>query len=787
MKKRSNSFFLTTVQPALNNTVQHERKISKASPMLAFNSSQILPTLTQTFKSYPSKFNSKLKYLDSFKNIRKIQDIRSHHIQPQTPISSYLSKILENNLTPMQFGLIKEKGVCDKLEFLNTYIGPKYVEALSEYISSLKIYKIQLKQNSLNDKSLFHLISGFNFKYLFELRISENSFGPESIKKLSSLIPQPSFSLRILYLDNCNLSDKSIITLTTVLLHFDKIKELSISKNKIQEEGAIALASVIYDTECLEILDISWNTIRGYGGKEICKVLGSNTSLKYLNVAWNSFGNPTEAQCSKALSESLIKNSYLLHLNMSHTHFDQNDCEVIKSGLSQNFTLLGLDFEGNNGKVDSQGRIYTTKTSENDENSLKMCWICGNWNEVMFNLIEAPTNFTDVTRLKLHLHFEEFSPCDILRSGTGFSTVRMCPPGKIFFYFTYENKIILEPSYKRVKNTLEAFPGIYQVNVIDNKPSPRNLWMELKPKALPRSNFLENPKDAITLLSKEYNAESAEFIDECFEEDVLRTNLKILTGKDFNNVITHLKPYYPAIKDTYKSLAAKAWLDWDAWEEVLKKFVIKGKIFKDSEKPLKDLDNIVKTYRYWNSTSVVYFTRYNFLEILVRIAITKYYQTKQVKKLYQGVKIFFREYSDCFSFTDFQKFRTEKMSSGPIERIFSKQNESLMQVFYAHCTENLLSFSGFQKILFFIPSQKLLQESFIYSKESSALFAYFDDTLKFSEFLEALARVLYKFYYKKIVSSNSVTLKTESSDSDQGEIQLEEFFSSSLSTIFNSI
>lgn len=792
MIKNSNSLFLTTVKPNLSKSISDDKKNSKQTKLLTYNSSQILPTLTQSFSIQPSKYTSKLKYIDSFKNILKIRDIRSHHIQPQTPISSYLSKILEKNLTPINLGLIQDKGVCGNLDLSNTFIGPQYAEALSECIKSLKIRQIQLKRNSLSDKSLSCLLSALDFKYLTELQISENSIGPHSLAKLISVLPQTSFNLQILCLENCNLTDKGILTLTTALLHFDKIKQLNVSKNKIQEEGAIAIASVIYDSECMEVLDIGWNKIRGFGGKEICKVLGGNTTLKSLNISWNSFGSPAEAQCSKALSESLMKNSSLLHLNMSFTHFSSNDCEVINTGLMHNSTLIGIDFEGNNGKIDSQGKIIVLK-KKNDEDftqtSLNMCWICGGWNEICFKLKETPDWFTETSKLKLHLHFEDFIPCQMNKANPGFSIVRMCPPGKILFYFTYDNKIVLEPSYKKVKNNLEAYPGITQVNIIENKPTPKSLWMELTPTVKPRLIFPQFSENDLKKPIKELYLDNSNSINECFEEDIIKTNLKNLTGEDYENVLIQLKPNYPAIKNTYKYLATKAWLDWEVWEKLLKKFVIKGKIFENNEKVSKELTNLIQTFRYWNSTTDIYFTRYNFLELIVRIAVIKYFHTRQVKKLYQSIKIFFRKYSECFIHRNFTEFCSEIMHSNPIEQLLTREKGTLLHIFHKYSIGNFLTFSSFKTILHFIPSEKLLKSSFIYSKEPSYLISYFDDALNFPEFLEALTRALYSLYQQKIISSNSITIKTESSDSDHlsQDSGFEEFLASSLKTIFNSI
>jgi Ran GTPase-activating protein (RanGAP) involved in mRNA processing and transport len=684
--------------------------------------------------------------VNSFKNLSKIKEIRSFHNHPQTPISSYLSKISEKRLLPLQLQLIHSCKSSESLDLSNFSLGPDYAEALSEGLKSLKIRNLILKRNNIKDSGLIKILSSLDFKYLSHLNISENRLTSESISQFCIYLTQSSFKLHSLNLDNCNLSDKSIQILVNSLLHFDKLREVVLSKNQIQDEGAFFLSSYLFYTETLESLDLSWNKIRGVGGKEICKSLGDNNSLKYLNLSWNSLGSPAEAACSKFLSESLARNHRLIHLELSNVRFSGNDCRVLENGLAFNSVLLGIDFEGNSGKIDAQGHVKPAGAKEKSlksmewpedlEKNIKMCWICGKWNEVEFKVSESKG------LVKVHLEIDDFQPF-LMEKGESESFVfRMCPPGPISFFFSCDGKVFTSASYPLQSQKVEKYPEVTKVNTLEVPESFKNIWKSLCPRAMPRPRTSETLRFRLTQSSifEGFHPDSSDFLSECLAEDLSKSNLKSLLSKDFENVSFHLKPSYSAIRETYKKLASKAWLDWNEWREVLFKFLMKAQII--SEKEGKFLEDQLATFKYWNSTTVIYFTRSNFIELIVKISLNKYFKTRQIKKAYQAVKVFFRNFFDSFDKNNSFEFRSEKILNCQTEAVFMKHHRGLMKVF--HRVE-IFNFDEFQKSLCCISlDRKVLQKAFILSKESQITFSFFDDRLKFTEFLEAVARVVDK-------------------------------------------
>lgn len=222
----------------------------------------VLPAVAHSYSSTDTlleniDFDSRLKYLDSYKNLTKIAEMRKHHLQPQTPISTYLLKLSSIKLAPVPMGLIKKHGVCEKLDTSNLSMGDQYAAAMAEGLKFLKVRKIILKNNGLSDAGASRIIKNLDSRYSTELNIAENHIGALSISAISALNGNSFSKLQIINLESNNLCDKNVVALCNSLSLSDRIKELILSGNKISDEGALAVSNYIRYTTHLHKLDIS--------------------------------------------------------------------------------------------------------------------------------------------------------------------------------------------------------------------------------------------------------------------------------------------------------------------------------------------------------------------------------------------------------------------------------------------------------------------------------------------------------------------------------------------------
>lgn len=749
-------------------SIDKQSKIANSLHGALHRPSRVLPTLAQSFSSMDSQngnadFDSKLKYLDSYKNLEKITEMRIHHQQPQTPISTYLSKLSKQRLVPLPMGLIKKQGVCEKLDSSNLSMGNHYAEAMAEGLKSLKVRKVILKNNGISDQAASKLVKNLDPRYSVELNIGENYIGQLTIQSICEINSNPLSKLQTLNLESNNLFDKNISILTGSLTVYDKIRDLSLSRNKISEEGAIALAGYIKYTSTLQKLDLSWNNIRGFGGKLICKSLCENESIRVLDLSWNSLASPNEENCPKALAEMFRMNSKIVHLDISNNMLGMSDCKELRTGFLENHTILGLHIEGNHAEIDGKGYLTATEAA-NTYNSLnnsrimhrtkglkkknKNCWICQKWNEIEFKWRNGKSGPYGEEPIMVHLDFEGFEGCELREQNDSYYRLaRMCPPGPIHFYFTLKGNYCTSAEYAQINKVVKYANSEYEIcNVYENTPSPSMLWIELTPKCRPREvSFHKDeipPWDFGKSVFKDYISDSTELLNECFIEDMERSKIRELTGKEYDYLLEYLRQYFPAIKETYKFLAAKAWLDWDNWLEILIDFVTLSNMIGKNDLKVYDIENIVKTFRYWNSTTEIYFARYQFLELIVRISIMKYYRNRKVQKISQSVKFLFKNFFSVFDKQSSNDFRIEKLYTKPIDKILYRHYSTLVKLYYYFSYDNYLTFEGFYKMMLNVTKDfNIIQTSFIMSKETSVTYSYYNDSLKIVEFFEALVRI----------------------------------------------
>lgn len=764
-----------------NNLNEGMRRITKSKLTYGSRPSRVLPTLAQSFSSSGNSFavnvdfDSKMKYLDSYKNLSKIREMRVHHQQPQTPISSYLGKLKEINLAPLPMGLIKKQGVCERLDISNMSMGDHYAEAMAEGLISLKVRKVIMKNNGLSDIGASKILSNLDPRYSTELNFSQNHIGTNSILAITRLNGSIVSKLQILNLENNSLGDRNIILLCNSLSLCDRIKELVLSRNKVSHEGALSLSNYLKYTTHLQKLDLSWNNIRGGGGKAICMGLLENECIRVLDLSWNSLSSPIEENCSSVLAEVFTVNVKLIHVDISHNKFTSVDCERLAGGLEKNYTILGLHVEGNHAEIDGKGHLHTkeeidTHTSLNHSRIMQKskalkqkntnCWICHQWNEVEFRWKNGKSGPYSEEPILVNLDFENYLGCELQEQpDTIYKVSRMCPPGPFYFYFTLKGKYSTSSEYPIIVRTVEYGGRIYNtMNVFDNHPSPSQLWLELAPKAKPRINDFHKevllPWDFSKSVFRDYISDSASLINECFNEDMERSKIRELTGKEYEHIVESLRNAYPYVKETYKFLASKAWLDWDVWFEILVEFANVNRITAHADLRASDIESIVKTFRYWNSTTEIYFARYQFLELLVRISIMKYYRNRKVNKISQAVRMFFKNYLRSFDTFSSQDFRNESLYKQNIDKILYRHNNILVKLYYNFAVDNVLNLEGFYKMMQNITKDfEIVKTSFILAKESSATYSYYNDSLKFVEFLEAFVRVVDK--YQEVSSKNS--------------------------------
>jgi len=127
---------------------------------------------------------------------------------------------------------------------------------------------------------------------------------------------------------------------------------LNLNHNNLQNEHAYVLADMLKDSS-LKMLFIAWNKIRDKGAMKIFEALAENTTLQVFDGSFNSFSSNSisalrhrkqldhesssdseddkishvydSCESAKALSKMFVKNTSLIHIDLSHNNFSSDD------------------------------------------------------------------------------------------------------------------------------------------------------------------------------------------------------------------------------------------------------------------------------------------------------------------------------------------------------------------------------------------------------------------------------------------------------------------------------
>ena len=207
-----------------------------------------------------------------------------------------------------------------------------------------------------------------------------------------------------------------------------------------------------------------------------------NTEIKSIKVPERK-PSPFAAEFAAYIKNHLCP---LVHINISHNNLPYIDCKLISEESKDNHNILGFHVDGNEMKIDQFGFIIPIKKEQKNRNfysksqilyeaenfkdipqvlssrfnkirNSNNCWVCECWNEVEFSL---EVNNKDIKHkyivVKLHLDFENYSPCDVIYKKKNYKLVRMCPPGKVKYFFTVDGNPVYN-CYKEYDYKIKEF------------------------------------------------------------------------------------------------------------------------------------------------------------------------------------------------------------------------------------------------------------------------------------------------------------------------------------------
>ena len=604
---------------------------------------------------------AKMDYINSYRDLTRLSNY-SQDSSNGSPMLKYLQKINEKKLSPIPMGMVKHRGDAADFDLGMYSMGDRYAEALSEGINLLSPVKLQLNDNRLSELGVAKILTKLTYNQLIDLNLSNNKVSIDNLLQLEGILANKACILQVLKLEGLNLKDTGCAIVCKALKKNHTLLELNLAKNHI--EGNKTLSSYIEHTSTLQKLDLHWNAIRGQGSYLLCQALVDNKSLRVLDLSWNSLASPASTKAINKLSEALSSHKSLIHVDISNNSLSVKDSETISKGIEDNHTILGIHMSGNHTNVDELGFLsanpetrpmsavkfkrilgFSRVNSRLSWRPVSNCWICERWSPVTFQWTGDKTD-----PVYLHLSFEDYDG-DLLEP-PDYKLTRMCPPGKFYYIFTVNGEVnTLETNLLQIEpvsfefvisegNT--AWLEFSQVNVLShNTKGPDLLSVQRETSPLPRSPHKKYlpviARKEWTIsesIFKDYKLDNADLLGRCFEYDWARCKVPKLI-KDIGQqqkVQNILSSRYQVLKEIYKyySSISPAGEIWSIGQLVFTDFCNEANLL-DSTFRLADIDFHLKGALYQEvrnprspPNSLV---RFQFMEILVRIALDKYFKT----------------------------------------------------------------------------------------------------------------------------------------------------------------
>lgn len=660
---------------------------------------------------------AKLDFYQDYRHIGRLNEKIKIQQAECTPSIAYLSKLDKNHLHPKSFGLVKRNGTELSIDLRLFSMGDNYAEAFSHGLKHYpSLETLNLKSNRLTDRGNEKILNNVEFKQIKHINLADNEIGPKSLEKIVKMMSLNDCRLKSLNLENTHFTSAFIPALSTSLLYNKRLTKLVLAKNCLTDMVARYFKDLLALNISLKILDLHWNNFGPQGAVNIFDSLAKNNTLMVLDLSWNSIGKSKIS--AESIGKALKANYTLAHLDLSYNSISAEDAIIIGEYLKPNRTLLGLHMTGNACEVDPRGFINITskrhikkghfyqrmidRPAFAQEKLNSNCWVCEKWIETTFCCeSEGMTVF-------IHLEIDDFQPEVMPSDGRGhFEITRSVPPHSQVFFFIDTEGHVVKTHYKKINRVHEMMVEyeegaknmikVEQMNQMDpegevcmikspffTKPRTKNF------KCLVKVGRMERiPWSFHVAIFKDYKVDNDRVLDDCLDFDWRHSRVMnfVKNPEEQVELKNSVRQIYPLIKLAYKNLSAYGGSDV---------FSIGSNVFTDFLNECNIIDNLYGPSDLGvnlNSTLIqkekgqVYnpgnsLVRYEFLEIIIRVAGDRYIRNKLCSTYLEGFNRIIKEHlwPVLNKFTS-DKWRTEKYFCEEVD-IVLKVNKSIFQALF---------------------------------------------------------------------------------------------------------
>eukprot|EP00347_Sterkiella_histriomuscorum_P007316 403349416 len=533
------------------------------------------------------------------------------------------------------------------------------------------------------------------YRRLRQLNLEGNNIGDETLNMLRDAFTYSCF-LKYLNLSKNNLTDKSSESIKEILKQNNTLVILLLHWNFYKARGAINIFEGIKVNDVLKIFDISNNQIG-----PIHKIVGLKPDppivIQFSDDESKIIQPPSiDKLCALAIGETFQNNQTLIHIDLSNNHLSENQCKIIHKYLRLTHVHSRFSFQQSVGQIKSKSKL--------DIKSLSNCWICEGWTQVAFEFnpkhYEETKNLqiVQINKVYLHLSFEpdQIDQMDFNDKLKIYQKMRMVPPGQLTYSFSIElkpknevldqeikivisqqelivpktdmHKMILQqqmPLDQNYINSLICKPRPYNPDEIisedeDDLENIRKQMQILKKEKEKQEMSALHPKiideEPLFLLRKsvfkDYIPDSNDLVLKCFEYDwnCSRITNVVKNEQERIKIKKLLWNYYKGLRECYKYYAGVSPANgvFSIGQNVMREVITQSNMIDGKLCKLADIDVECIAVNAFSKVDSAFnpdrqLVRYELMEVIVRIAIHKYYKSKQVASQTEAIEKMFNE------------------------------------------------------------------------------------------------------------------------------------------------
>lgn len=541
---------------------------------------------------------------------------------------------------------------------------------------------------SLTSRSCSSLIACANNQPVKEMSLVNSPVNGSAMQGILNVFDKPLPSLHYLNLENTGISDKEVKVLCETLSNDRTLQFLGLARNNLTHLTGMYLKHLLIENYYLQKLDLHWNSLSSQGALEVFEGLCSNASLKELDLSWNSIGRCKDLKIMSEIAGTFKDFEGLAHLDLSFNYLNSAECEILSKGLEDNYEILGIHIIGNEATTNSQGFILPqTGCIELKDSHLftrifqetrkfkkpvsSHCWLCEKWTEHVFSFSfeEFRKDLEAFRNIFIHFEADEYE-AEVLNKVDGkFKLARVLPAGKQKFFFSVsgesfvsfelETEVLDSPINLKVQYTqlekIKVKAGI--VNVIDISGPPCDYkhpfaTLPRKPRFGCQRLSVHQIKQFWTAdksMFKDFRNNSRDFYLSCLNFDWAESRLSsfLKSSQEQQSLKNLLVKTYPSLIETFKFLSVQSGNEYPSiGSNVFIDFLNQGQFF-DQNYNLSDLgvnwNSVIvpKKKQPYNPGNAL--VRYEFVEILVRVAFDRYLRNRVCKNTVEAFQFFLQE------------------------------------------------------------------------------------------------------------------------------------------------